>query len=117
MAYRQRNRRTKSTPAERIQNAHLALLQDKLPGPDANKFTIHNLSLEKARTLWAEHGDEVMQEWLLIKPRTRPLAWWLFSCPAEPPFKLPSHPDEWARWPDLTPAQEIQAKFLCRHGL
>ena len=115
--YRQRNRRKIDTPASRIKAAYMALIQDRTPADGANRFAVHNFSIEIAREFWEETGPSIMAAWVLDHPGTRPLAWWIFDAPSSPSFKLPCHPDSWARSPEKVPSLKVQSAYLRKQKL
>ena len=69
-----------------------------------NKFAPHGLTPERRRMLWEQYRETIMENW--SNPNTRPLAWWWFDCPVEPPFPVTALPPE-----------SVQFKFLRDNGL
>ena len=67
----------------------------------------------------------LMGVWVLDKPGTRPLAWWLYSCPASARSvgvvssgdRPHTDPTTWALYPSKIPSAEKQRKFLAKHDL
>jgi len=39
---------------------------------------------EQLRGLWEAYGHQLLADWILEHPGTRPWAWWKYSAPAEP---------------------------------
>ena len=80
---------------------------------------------QEARGLWEEFGEEILAVWILDQPGTRPLCWWLYSCPVsarsigvvnsgDNPY---TDITSWALYPGRTPSVERQRQFLEQHGL
>ena len=110
--YRAKNRRVMVTLSGK-ELAEKLLLQDREPGPEANRFTINYFKPERARAAWAKFGPQIMREWLKEKPHTRPHAFFLFSCQAKPPFPLVEDwPAAWAAFPENIPSEKVQKAFL-----
>jgi hypothetical protein len=103
-----------------IRLAQQSLLRDKIPPPEANPFVVFNFHI-KGEALWREHGDEVLAEWVLEKPGTRPLCWWLYSCPITVPKSLLKDVNRracvWARHPKYKTPDTKQREFLAKHRL
>ena len=39
------------------------------------------LGQKTGRQLWSEHGQMIVQEWIIDRPGTRPTCWWKFQAP------------------------------------
>lgn len=79
---------TKRQPRTRGRQAPLspsewAILNDQPIPPGGNKFTINALGpdSERLRTLWEQHREEILSEWAVEHPGTRPCCWWRFDAP------------------------------------
>jgi len=131
---------------EEISPAALAYLRDEPLPADANPFEVLMLEYGEDREialLWAECRKEILSEWIVKHPGTRPNSWWRFDAPAparqrvggvgDPQFHAPplwyGVPRSWCRAgtpgayygmaidPAHPPIFESQATFLERHNL
>ncbi len=70
---------------------------------------------------WAQIGDEIVKDWIVTRPGTRPRMWWRLSAP-EPGRTTdggggPGRAPECLDIPIAAPPPAEQTAFLRRHGL
>ncbi len=134
-----RTRRTRK-PSPRLDEAtRTYLLTGEREKGNVRLFMLANPSIagrEKLKEVWEIHKTELIREWVLAYPCSRPWCWWLFEAP-EPRHKVggkgitmhehfPSYkhrlelgiPLDWFEFdPADPPAFESQAAYLQRLGL
>ena len=72
-------------------------------------------------TAWDQIGDEIVADWILTRPGTRPMAWWRLAAP--PPGRTtdggggPGRAPECLDIPLAAPTPAQQLTFLRQHGL
>jgi hypothetical protein len=115
----------------RIRPEYLALLTDTAYPKDGNSLW-RLLWTIQARRLWTIHRDEVLADWVVRRPGTRPSSWWRFEMPLAQRTQLGEEgtfrpvtmwcgiPTTWSV-DDFSyanpPLFESQAEFLKRLGL
>lgn len=108
------------------------LLNDAALPEGANRFRALRFQ-HSAKDLWASHGAEVMERWILRAPGTRPSLWWQFDAPPDARLRvggtgalgleyeltaLRRFPAHWISVdPSEPPCFESEASFLRRLGL
>lgn len=86
-----RKRTVRSRRAPPIHPDEWAILNDEKP---ANPF-IQFRSGDHWRSLWAEHGERITQEWAERHPGTRPKHWWKYSSPRLPEAEHGDYAETW----------------------
>ncbi len=82
---------------------------------EERKHTFFHGSAEIAAA-WDQIGDEIVEDWILTRPGTRPMMWWRLSAP-EPSRTTDGRASEFLDIQiDAPPAAE-QTALLRRHGL
>lgn len=121
-------KRRRQKPADMLADLHPELRRDMEKGYSFfHKFE----SLEHMQDAWDAFGPDLLAEWILANPGTRPFAWWVCEHKQERPILKPD-PYEAVRrksarfgflntrmygGPTMTPYQQDETEYLIEHGL
>ena len=101
-----------------LQHAEFQLLMDAMPaGAQIRQRFWLKMYRKHAKTLWQHNRAELMADWVVYSPCTRPQIWWVmeFQRRHDLPFEI-GDLGAWAIWPQMVPAVEIQQRILMKHG-
>lgn len=119
------------TPARNVRPEYWALLTDA-PYPKGGNPFWRFVWMARAHELWLTHRDEVLADWIVRRPGTRPSTWWRVEMPFVKRLRLGGKGTAWSMviwcgvprsWLQINfsyadpPLFESQAAFLLRLDL
>lgn len=100
-----------------LHHAEFQLLMDAMPaGASLRQRFWLKMYRKHASALWQSNSTELMADWIVFSPCTRPQIWWLmeFKDKGKLPFEI-GDPGAWAIWPRMVPSAEIQQQILMKY--
>lgn len=84
-----RARRARRFRVVGLSAAAWAVMTDEADDGSLEQFLLRNPDGAELQQLWGQYGDEIVGEWAIRRPGSRPRCWWRWDAPRQPPGRYP----------------------------